>query len=108
MQLVGTRVNARLRIRLMNSLLSQDVGFFDTTLTGDISSRLSSDKGLVGMSVTNWVNVFLMFSLVVIGYLLFMATISWQLSMLSFVTILAVSVLSKWYGRYLLARLQQK
>lgn len=94
----------------MDSLLSQDIGFYDTTRTGDISSRLSSDTMLVGMSCTTAVNIFLRSALMAIGYLLFMTFISWQLSILSFVTIPAVSVLSKWYGRYLrrLSRLQQK
>lgn len=108
--LVGARVNARLRIRLMDSLLSQDIGFFDVTRTGEISSRLSSDTTLVGMSVTSCVNIFLRSAIMALGYLIFMATISWQLSILSFVTIPAVTVLSKWYGRYLrrLSKLQQK
>ena len=94
----------------MDSLLSQDIGFFDVTRTGDISSRLGSDTTLVGMSVTTCVNVFLRSAIMAVGYLIFMATISWQLSILSFVTIPAVTVLSKWYGRYLrrLSRLQQK
>jgi ABC-type multidrug transport system fused ATPase/permease subunit len=109
-QLVGARVNTRLRIRIMDSLLSQDIGFFDTTRTGDISSRLNSDTTLVGMSVTTFVNMFLQSAIMVLGYLLFMTTISWQLSILSFVTIPAISTLSKWYGRYLrrLSMLQQK
>ena len=94
----------------MDSLLSQDMGFFDVTRIGDISSRLSSDTTLVGMSVTMCVNIFLRSVVMALGYLLFMMTISWQLSVLSFVTIPAVTVLSKWYGRYLrrLSRLQQK
>jgi hypothetical protein len=45
--LVGGRVNVRLRIRLMDSLLVQDIGFFDITKTGEITSRLSSDTTLV-------------------------------------------------------------
>lgn len=36
---VGGRVNVRLRMKLMDSLLVQDIGFFDTTKTGDITSR---------------------------------------------------------------------
>lgn len=108
--LVGARVNTRLRMSLMDSLLAQEIGFYDTTRTGDISSRLSSDTTLVGMSVTTCVNIFLRSALMAVGYLIFMATISWQLSILSFVTIPAVSTLSKWYGRYLrkLSKVQQK
>jgi hypothetical protein len=54
---VGGRVNVRLRLRLMSSLLTYEQGFFDLTKTGDITSRLSSDTTLVGDQVTLNVNV---------------------------------------------------
>ena len=56
---VGGRVNVRMRLRLMDSLLTQEQGFYDVTKTGDITSRLSSDTTLVGDQVTLNVNVFL-------------------------------------------------
>jgi ATP-binding cassette subfamily B (MDR/TAP) protein 9 len=108
--MVGARVNTRLRIMLMDSLLSQEIGFYDTTRTGDITSRLSSDTTIVGSSITSQVSIFLRSTVRVIGVLIFMFFISWQLSLLAFLTIPAVSILSKWYGRYLrrLSKLQQK
>ncbi len=33
------RLNLRIRTRLFHSLLRQDIGFFDTTKTGEITSR---------------------------------------------------------------------
>lgn len=69
---VGARVNVRLRVMLMDSLLSQDIGFFDVTKTGDITSRLSSDTTLVGDQVSLNVNVFLRSLVQAIGVLLFM------------------------------------
>lgn len=107
---VGARVNVRLRIMLMDSLLAQDIGFYDTTRTGDITSRLSSDTTLVGSSITTNVSTFLRAVVRGIGVLIFMFTISWQLSLLAFVTVPTVSILSKWYGRYVrrLTKQQQK
>jgi hypothetical protein len=55
--LVGGRVNVRLRLRLMDNLLTMEQGFFDVTKTGDITSRLSSDTTLVGNQLTYNVNV---------------------------------------------------
>lgn len=108
--LVGARVNVRLRIKLMDSLLSQDIGFYDTTRTGDITSRLSSDTTLVGASITTNVNIFLRSMVQAVGVLIFMCCISWQLSLLAFITIPVISVLSRMYGRYIrrLSKLQQK
>lgn len=107
---VGGRVNARLRTQLMSSLLAQDVGFFDITKTGDITSRLCSDTTLVGDQVTLNVNVFLRAFVQALGVLLFMFMISWELSLMAFVSVPAITVLSKWYGQYIrkLTKLTQK
>ncbi|GMH80538.1 hypothetical protein TL16_g08586 [Triparma laevis f. inornata] len=107
---VGGRVNARLRLQLMNSLMAQDVGFFDVTKTGDITSRLCSDTTLVGDQVTLNVNVFLRSFVQAIGVLVFMFLISWELSLLAFVSVPAITVMSKWYGQYIrrLTKLTQK
>lgn len=107
---VGGRVNVRLRTRLMDSLLAQDIGFFDVTKTGDITSRLSSDTTLVGDQVTLNVNVFLRSLVQVIGVLLFMFVLSWQLSLLAFISVPVITMLSKVYGEYVrkLTKLMQK
>lgn len=39
-QIAMTRLNVRLRKKLFASLMRQDAGFFDTTKTGEITSRL--------------------------------------------------------------------
>lgn len=57
--IVGARVNVRVRQRLFDSLVKQEIGFFDTTKTGDLTSRLASDCTKVGDQVTVNVNVFL-------------------------------------------------
>eukprot|EP00548_Thalassiothrix_antarctica_P004729 CAMPEP_0194146816 /NCGR_PEP_ID=MMETSP0152-20130528/21902_1 /TAXON_ID=1049557 /ORGANISM="Thalassiothrix antarctica, Strain L6-D1" /LENGTH=903 /DNA_ID=CAMNT_0038847441 /DNA_START=69 /DNA_END=2780 /DNA_ORIENTATION=+ len=108
--IVGGRTNVRLRIKLMDSLLVQDIGFFDVTKTGDITSRLSSDTTLVGDQVTLNVNVFLRSFVQVIGVLIFMFMLSWQLSLLAFISVPVITALSKVYGQYVrrLTKLMQK
>ncbi len=108
--LVGGRVNVRLRTLLMDSLLAQDIGFFDVTKTGDISSRLSSDTTLVGDQVTLNVNVFLRSLVQAIGVLIFMAMLSWQLTMLAFISVPVVAMLSRVYGNFIrsMTKLLQK
>lgn len=94
----------------MDAVLSQDISFFEMTRTGDLTSRLSSDTTLVGSQVTTNVSVFLRSIVQAVGVLAFMSMISWQLSLLAFITIPFVSVLSKWYGKFVrrLSKLQQK
>lgn len=38
-----SRLNIRVRERLFRSLMAQEIGYYDTTKTGDITSRLSAD-----------------------------------------------------------------
>lgn len=94
----------------MDSLLSQDIGFFDITKTGDITSRLSSDTTLVGDQVALNVNVFLRSVVQAAGVLFFMFLVSWQLSILAFISVPLITFLSKWYGNYVrtLTKLMQK
>jgi hypothetical protein len=107
---VGGRVNVRLRTMLMDSLLAQDIGFFDVTKTGDITSRLSSDTTLVGDQVTLNVNVFLRSLVQAMGVLVFMTMLSWQLTLLAFISVPIITIFSKWYGHYIrsLTKLMQK
>lgn len=94
----------------MDSLLAQDIGFFDITKTGDITSRLSSDTTLVGDQVTLNINVFLRSLVQSIGVLIFMVMLSWQLTLLAFISVPAITIMSRWYGEYIrsLTKLMQK
>jgi ABC-type multidrug transport system fused ATPase/permease subunit len=47
MQVAGERVVARLRNRLYDCMLRQDVGFFDVHSSGELVSRLGSDTALL-------------------------------------------------------------
>lgn len=55
---VGARINRRIRERLFTALMQQEVGFFDTTKAGDITSRLSADTTTVADQISLNVNVF--------------------------------------------------
>ena len=50
--LAGTRVVCRLRNTLFASIIRQEVAFFDTNRTGELTSRLSSDTQVVQNAVT--------------------------------------------------------
>ena len=97
----GARVNRRIRDMLFQSLLKQEVGFFDTTKTGDLSSRLSSDCTKVGDQVSLNVNFFLRSFVQAVGTLIFLFITSWKLSLVAFVSVPAIVIMSKVYGQYI-------
>ncbi|ORY46769.1 P-loop containing nucleoside triphosphate hydrolase protein [Rhizoclosmatium globosum] len=52
MRKAGERIIERLRNRIFDNIIRQDVRFFDENRTGEIISRLSADTVLVGKSIT--------------------------------------------------------
>ena len=51
--LTGQRIIKRLRESTFESIMRQEIGFFDKTRTGELVNRLSTDTSLIGQSVTN-------------------------------------------------------
>ncbi|XP_074641096.1 uncharacterized protein LOC141898859 isoform X2 [Tubulanus polymorphus] len=70
--LAGQRVVASLRKELFNRVIKQDVAFFDTNRTGELTNRLSSDTQVIQNAVTVNVSMLLRFSIQIIGSLAFM------------------------------------
>ena len=91
-------VNKRLRIQLYSSLLKQEIGFFDVTKSGDISSRLNADTSKMSDQIGLNVNILLRSSVQVIGILIFMFSMSWRLTLAAFVSIPSAVVMTNYFG----------
>ncbi|XP_072271896.1 ABC-type oligopeptide transporter ABCB9 [Pyxicephalus adspersus] len=94
------RLNIRIRNLLFHSLLTQEIGFFDENHTGDIISRLTSDTTIVSNVVSENVNVFLRNVVKSVGVIVFMFSLSWQLSLLTFLGFPIIMLVSRVYGKY--------
>uniref|UniRef100_UPI00398E787C antigen peptide transporter 2-like n=1 Tax=Pristiophorus japonicus TaxID=55135 RepID=UPI00398E787C len=95
-----SRLNKRVRNQLFTSLVQQEIGFFEATRTGDITSRLSTDTALMSRSIAANVNIFLRSLVKTIGVLSFMFTLSWQLTLLMFIESPLTVVIQKLYNQY--------
>ncbi|EFN54348.1 hypothetical protein CHLNCDRAFT_36050 [Chlorella variabilis] len=78
----------------------QDAGFFDTTKTGEVTSRLSADTTTVSDQICLNLNVMLRSSTQAAMVLVFMFSASWRLTVVTFVMIPLVLVICKLYGAY--------
>ncbi|KAI5089976.1 transporter associated with antigen processing, subunit type a, partial [Silurus meridionalis] len=76
------RFNSRVKHQLFSCLLKQEIGFFETTKTGDITSRLSTDTNLMARAVALNVNVLLRTMIKTLGMLYLMCSLSWKLTVL--------------------------
>ena len=80
---VGQRVMRDLRDRLYAHLQSLSLGFFTSTRTGEIQSRIANDVGGVQNVVTNTVSNVLSNAVIVISTLGAMTILSWQLTLVA-------------------------
>lgn len=99
--LLGARTNVRMRERLFSSILSQEIGFFDKTKTGDLSSRMTQDIQKVCDQVQFNVNYFLRNFIATFVTITFMVSLSWRLTCLSLMSIPAVVVIAQQYGEFM-------
>lgn len=92
--LMGGRIAQRLRCTLFASLMKQDIGFFDVTQIGELTSRMTQDcQQVVEQAYLN-VNVFLRTLVSILTTLAFMFSITTPLTCVAFVTVPAVVQIS--------------
>ncbi|XP_066289459.1 ABC-type oligopeptide transporter ABCB9-like [Branchiostoma lanceolatum] len=94
------RLNIRLRNLLFKSVTQQEIGFFDSVKTGEITSRLTSDTSTMSDMLSLNLNIFLRSFVRGAGTLVFMFKLSWQLTIFTLVIVPVVAGVSKVYGKY--------
>lgn len=98
--IAGERLVNRLRQDVFAQILRQDIEFFDTNRTGDLTNRLSSDCTQLRSAITLNVSMVLRSLAQCIGAIVILLVSSWKLTlvMLSVTPVLAVAAVV--YGRY--------
>lgn len=91
---VGNSVMGALRVRLFSHLQAMELGFFTRTKTGVIQSRLQNDVGGVAGVLNNTISSVVGNTVTVIGALVAMLLLSWQLTVVA-VVLLPVLVLAQ-------------
>ncbi|RVE66814.1 hypothetical protein OJAV_G00111170 [Oryzias javanicus] len=72
----------RMKVKLFEALSKQEIGFFETIKTGEITSRLSKDTTLMARTVCLNVNVLLRTFIKTVGMITLMMSLSWKLTFL--------------------------
>ncbi|XP_071504086.1 ABC-type oligopeptide transporter ABCB9-like [Diadema antillarum] len=98
--LAMARLNLRITSLLYHSIMGQDMGFFDKTRTGAITSRLTSDTSTMSNTLALNVNICLRSCVKMIGYVIFMLIISWRLTIVTLVSLPLIAVMSDVFGSY--------
>ncbi|MFM1848633.1 MAG: hypothetical protein RL417_2107 [Pseudomonadota bacterium] len=106
---IGQRVVAALRKQLVDSILGQEVTFFDERRTGDLISRLHADTQLIQDTVSIRLSILVRYALQVVVGIGLMVWISPQLTLAIIVLVPLLVFFSIFLGRKLrrLSRAQQ-
>ena len=98
---VGERIVADLRTRLYQSVVGQEIGFFDAEKTGNITSRLTSDTQTLQNTVTSNVSRARRYGVQALGGVVAMFVTSVKLGAVMLLTVPPVVVAAVYYGRKL-------
>ncbi|KAM8884586.1 antigen peptide transporter 2-like isoform 2-T2 [Synchiropus picturatus] len=82
MRAANVSFTCRIKVKLFQALTRQEVGFFDTTKTGEITSRLAQDAAKLGGTVGLNVNVLLRTFIKTMLMIFLMMQLSWKLTLL--------------------------
>lgn len=95
----GERLVTDLRKRLYSHLHELDLRFFSNQRTGDLTSRLTNDVGTVRTAVTTSFVELVRLSMMMIGSIVLMVVLDWQMSLIIGVTIPPIMLMAQYFGR---------
>ena len=96
---VGDRIVTDLRARLYGAILRQEIGFFDATKTGELTSRLTSDTQVLQSAVTSNLSMALRYGAQAVGGVAVLFFTSPRLASVMIVAVPSVVALAVYYGR---------
>lgn len=78
-----TRTLQKMRNQMFSKVMDMNVGYFSDQRKGDIISKITSDVGVVQFCITNTLQVAFREPFLIVGYIVMMIAISWELSIFS-------------------------
>ena len=90
-----------IRMDAMDRLLHMPMGFFNNHKVGELTSRLSSDITLIQDTLRTTIAEFFRQIIIIIGSIVFIAMISWKLSLIMLATVPVMAVVAVIFGRFI-------
>ena len=87
------RTLQKMRNRMFSRVMDMNVGYFSDQRKGDIISKITSDVGVVQFCITNTLQVSFREPFLIIGYIVMMVAISWELAIFSILFLPVVALL---------------
>ena len=97
--LAGQRLVARVRKEVFLAIISQEIAFFDTTRTGELTNRLSSDTAVIQNACTVNLSMLARYLVQIFGSIFIMLGLNWKLTLVLISIVPAVAIGAVIYGR---------
>lgn len=101
MNVSAQRITRNLRQKVFNSILMQEVAYFDKAKTGELINRLSADTSLVSNTLTNNISDGLRSTIMVSAGIFMMFYMSPTLALISLCIVPPVAGMAILYGRFI-------
>ena len=96
---VGERVITDLRNSIYAHLQKLSFSFFANRRLGELTSRLSNDVGSIRVALTDSLPQIITISITMIGSVSLMVVLNWRLSLVIFLTVPVVTVVTRFFGK---------
>ena len=97
--IAGERIVAKLREDLYRAILSQDIGFFDKSRTGELTNRLASDTTVLQYTATVNISMALRFTVGTVGGIVMLVVMSAELAFVALLIVPVVTIAAIIFGR---------
>ncbi|XP_059495381.1 antigen peptide transporter 1 [Stegostoma tigrinum] len=95
-----TGIHTRIQSSVFRSVVRQEIAFFDTVHTGDITSRITTDTNTMSESLTEKLSLLMWYLMRAVFLLVFMVKLSFKLTLFSIIGMFIVGIVPKYTGRY--------
>lgn len=100
-EVAGQRIEARLKAKLYNAIIAQELGYFDFAKTGELINRLTSDTLFIQQAVAYNLSYLCSMLLQVTGSLFLCSMSSWKLFLYVICMVPIIGGLAWVYGRFI-------
>eukprot|EP01124_Arcella_intermedia_P020188 TRINITY_DN27693_c0_g1_i1.p1 TRINITY_DN27693_c0_g1~~TRINITY_DN27693_c0_g1_i1.p1 ORF type:complete len:651 (-),score=184.50 TRINITY_DN27693_c0_g1_i1:19-1938(-) len=100
-EIAGQRIVSNLRAEVFAKIISQEIGFFDKSRTGELINRLSADCEVIQNAVTVNVSMFLRGFVQLLGAVAMCFYTSWKLTLVVISIIPLIIIFALIYGKYI-------
>ncbi|XP_067834657.1 antigen peptide transporter 1-like, partial [Heptranchias perlo] len=95
-----TRIHTRIQSSLFRAVVRQEIAFFDTVHTGNITSRITTDTNTISESLTEKLSLLIWYLMRTLCLFAFMLSLSWKLSFFTIIGIPILAIIPEFTGKF--------